>query len=295
LISHNAGGAALLAAWAAHHAGEYEFTCLLSGPAVTIFCQRLPNAYLAAQNSVELTRYNCVITSTSAAETGWETVWLARARVLGVKTISLLDHWTNYLSRFLWHNEYIFPDTLWVCDAYGLALTQLCRDEIKHYPAAQQIPNFYLIDQSEYIKNNRPKIDIEGHILFVSEPSYNPLYTAESVLEEFLHFISAENINCKIVRLRLHPREQPEDYRKVCVRWAEQLIIELSPNSRLEDDLCWASWVVGCQTMAMVVALAAGIKVSSCLPACVEKSALPHKEIPRLFNLETSVERPKAM
>jgi hypothetical protein len=283
LVSHNAGGAAVLAAWAAQQSGHYYFDCLLSGPAVTIFCQRLCHAQFIAQHAVQLRQYDCIITSTSSDETGWETRWIARARQQGVKSISVLDHWTNYLSRFLLRNEYVFPDELWVCDAYALAMAQCYQQELNTYPHAVQIPNYYLQDSVAYIHARRRADAVEGNILFVSEPSNNALYSAQEAFEAFLAYLASLDINNKNVRLRLHPREQLDDYAAVCERWRVQISIELSPNSRLEDDLCWAYWVVGCQTMAMVVAEAAGIKVASCLPASVEKSALPHKEIARLF------------
>lgn len=283
LVSHNAGGAAVLAAWAAHQSGNYYFDCLLSGPAVTIFCQRLSHAQFIAQHAVELRHYDCIITSTSSAETGWETCWIVRARQQGIKSISVLDHWTNYLSRFLLRNEYVFPDEVWVCDAYAWALAQSCQQEVSTYPNAVQIPNYYLQDLVDYIHAGRSTDTVDGNILFVSEPSNNALYSAQEAFEAFLAYLVAVDVNHKNVRLRLHPREQLAEYAAVCERWSTRISIELSPSSRLEDDLCWASWVVGCQTMAMVVAEAAGIQVASCLPANVEKSALPHREIPRLF------------
>lgn len=283
LVSHNAGGAALLAAWAAHQSPSFTFDCLLSGPAVNVFCQRLDCGYLIAQNSVALGRYSSVITSTSSAETAWETVWIARAREQKIKTISLLDHWTNYSSRFLLDNKLVLPDELWVCDDYAAQLALKFQIENPSYPSAQKITNFYLMDQVEYIQAHSITNATEERILFVSEPSYNPLYTATGILEDFLQLVERAD-NCpQLIRLRLHPRECVDDYTEVCKRWEGKLSLELSPNTRLEDDLCWSNRVVGCQTMAMVVALAAGIKVASCLPSSVQNSALPHREIPRLF------------
>ena len=282
LVSHNAGGAALLASWAAHHMQEYRFECLLSGPAVAIFSQRLSAAFLITRSAVEINKYTLLITGTSSAETGWETVLLAGARTAGVPTISLLDHWTNYTSRFLWQGNYIFPDHLWVSDSYAMAQVEQCQQITPNYPKATQITNFYLLDQVEYIRKN--KFNASGEqILFVSEPSYNSLYTAQQALADFLQYVYNHLNHVVTVRLRLHPREALSEYQILLHDWADKLSIELSANGKLEDDLCWATWVVGCQTMAMVVAQAAGIKVASCLPACVAKSALPHSEIPRLF------------
>lgn len=288
LVSHNAGGAALLAAWAAHHL-DRQFDCLLSGPAVGIFCQRLPYAHLIASNAVAPVRYDCVITSTSAAETAWETVWIVKARAQNIKTISLLDHWTNYISRFQLQHNLQFPDEIWVSDDYAQALALQCRQERADYPPIVKVANFYLVDQAEFIKaNHAPDCGVEC-ILFVSEPSFNPLYTAVEALTGFLNYLLVNIKMPLIVRLRMHPRENSADYAAACAAFAGRLNIEFSTNSRLEDDLCWATWVVGCQTMAMVVAMAAGLKVNSCLPACVATSALPHREIERLFPFEIAV------
>lgn len=288
LVSHNAGGAAVLAAWAAHQPSNMQFDCLLSGPAVGVFCQRLIRANLIAPTALAFNRYTAVISSTSSAETAWETRWIEQARAQGIKTISMLDHWTNYVSRFLWRGEYVFPDEIWVCDAYALTLAHNCQQQLPEYPPVQQVPNYYLQDLVNYIRARRDGAHTAGNILFVSEPSNNPLYTAQQALEQFLDYVQAEPSAYKTLRLRLHPREQQEDYAPIFNGWRGRMTIELSSNSRLEDDLCWASWVVGCQTMAMVVAQAAGIEVASCLPAGVTTSALPHKEIPRLFPPSTN-------
>jgi hypothetical protein len=288
LVSHNAGGAALLAAWAAHQADRH-FECLLSGPAVGIFCQRLASAHLIAVDAVVLAHYDCVITSTSAAETAWETVWIVKARAQSIKTISLLDHWTNYISRFQLQNRLQFPDEIWVSDDYAQALALQCRQEQPLYPPVVKIPNYYLADQAEFIQSNHaPACNVEC-ILFVSEPSFNPFYTAVEALSGFLNYLLVSIQTPKIIRLRVHRRENSADYAAVCAQFTGRLNLEFSSNSRLEDDLCWATWVVGCQTMAMVVAMAAGLKVNSCLPACVATSALPHREIERLFPTEVAV------
>lgn len=283
LVSHNAGGAALLAAWAAHQGQAIAFDCLLNGPAVGVFCQRLMHAHFIAPQAVLFNRYQAVITSTSSAETGWETRWIYQARAQGIKTISMLDHWTNYVSRFLWRDEYVFPDEIWVCDQYALALAQTCQQQVPEYPPVGQVPNFYLQDLANYIRLRQDELRNRDTILFVSEPSNNPLYTSQQALEEFLVYLHSQPHSYTTLRLRLHPRERVEDYAAILNAHYESIKVELSSNSRLEDDLCWAAWVVGCQTMAMVVAHAAGIRVASCLPANVITSALPHKEIPRLF------------
>ena len=57
----------------------------------------------------------------------------------------------------------------------------------------------------------------------------------------------------------------------------------LSEGRTLAEDFAWADTVVGCDTMAMVVALAAGRRVVSAIPAGGRPLSLPFAEIERLF------------
>ena len=49
--------------------------------------------------------------------TGWESNFerraIIRARSLGIKSVSFLDHWVNYLERFKEKDEIILPDEIW--------------------------------------------------------------------------------------------------------------------------------------------------------------------------------------
>ena len=41
------------------------------------------------------------------------------ARKKGIKTIFILDHWTNYKKRFIYKNSYFYPDEIWCGDKYS--------------------------------------------------------------------------------------------------------------------------------------------------------------------------------
>ena len=49
-------------------------------------------------------------TSTNDFEHNWRGVALSKK----IRTIGFIDHWTNYLDRFTFNNETIFPDEIWV-------------------------------------------------------------------------------------------------------------------------------------------------------------------------------------
>jgi hypothetical protein len=285
LVSHNAGGAAVLAAYAKHCLNLSRCHCLLSGPAVAVFARCLPQAFLLSRQLLHWSRYAQVITSTSSAETGWETLFTQQARKHQVPVTSMLDHWSNFESRFLWQNSFIWPDNILVNDGYALAITQSLRGHQPNYPPVDLVPAYYLQDEVAAIREGKclSAAHAAQHCLYVSEPSYNPAYTAQDALENFLAHWAARGDGHLLVRLRLHPRESAESYQAIVSRWQTRLGLHLSAEPELVADLVWADAVVGCQTMAMVVAQAAGLPVFSALPASVEASALPHEGIERLF------------
>jgi len=64
----------------------------------------------------------------------------------------------------------------------------------------------------------------------------------------------------------------------------------LEPERDLSEALRGARWVAGCQSFALVIALASGRDVVSTLPPWAPECALPHKG---LIRLKDRVEREK--
>lgn len=279
IVSHNAGGAAVLAAWVAQHLNPDDCHFVLNGPALGLFLQVFKRLFLVPL-SVHVSAYSQVITATSAQDTQWETLIIQRAKQQAVPVTSLLDHWTNYQSRFLLNSRYCYPDAIWVQDTYALAITQT----LPNYPPVSLVPNDYLQQQVAAIKalTPSPTPSATVHILFVAEPSTHPDYTDTQILQQVLQYLTANLQQPFIFRLRLHPRQPPQHYAAVLAECPPQVQWHISQNTLIED-CAWSHWVMGCQTMAMVVALAAGIKVSCCLPAFIAACALPHSGIERLF------------
>ena len=59
--------------------------------------------------------------------------------------------------------------------------------------------------------------------------------------------------------------------------------VAASARTTLAEDIAWADTVAGCDTMAMVVALAAGRRVISVIPPGGRPLTLPFGEIERLY------------
>lgn len=283
VVSHDAGGAALLSAWLARHHPVSNCDFCLEGPAAEIFQARFPRMHRIKRHDIDVNHYDLILTSTSCAKTALEREVIRAARRQNIRVISALDHWTNYRLRFLCVDNIYLPDEIWVFDEFAM---QIAKQELSGANIRLQ-ENVFLKEQAENIASMRRLYEQhEGlQILYVSEPSNSHVYSEFDALSLFLEFLSenAAGLPEKItLRIRLHPREERGKYDTFINLMARELMVETSSAS-LAEDIAWADWVIGCQTMAMVVALAASKQVYSIMPGWVDKIALPHNNIERLF------------
>ena len=284
LVSHDAGGAYELAAWAKHSLAADDFDVLLAGPAVKIFEQAFSLLSSISLEDVLIPHYRQVITSTSGAE-DWERRQIAQARQQQIPVISVLDHWVHYRERFLLGQQPVYPDKIWVVDPYAYEIAK----GLDGFPLVEQIENHHLNDmvaEIHALTSQWSSSSTGTRVLYVSEPAESYGYNDLDALEDFIKFLRQRPISSKegyCLRLRLHPKEPQGKYDTLVARYADCVPIEISHGTSLAEDCAWSEWVVGCQTKAMVVALAAGKRVSSCLPATAPPLVLPHSGIERLF------------
>lgn len=84
------------------------------------------------------------------------------------------------------------------------------------------------------------------------------------------------------IRIRSHPAEPPGKYRDLLNQYRHLYDLEESQDRPLVEDCAWVDWIVGCQSMAMVIGVLAGKQVFSCIPAEGGTLNLPFPEIIRL-------------
>ena len=235
----------------------------MAGPAERIFARKLPELRpLDALPPLE--GFDLVLTGTSAAA-NLERDVLRAAR--GVRSAAWLDHWIGYRERF----DSVLPDELWVSDEHAAALAR----RTVPGPEIKVVGNPHLEDTTAAIR--RLEVPHEGeHVLYVAEPTSvsaqrltgDPMgfgYEERATLRAFLERERPEHF-----RLRAHPTEPPGKYGMA------------ASEATLEEDVAWADTVVGCDTMAMVVALYAGRRVISVIPEGGRPLSLPFAEIERL-------------
>jgi len=224
------------------------------------------------------------------AGTGWATSTELRALVLakhmGIRAIAVIDHWINYLERFTINDYYVDPKEIWVTDLYAKSIAD------GQFPNSTITlrENCYLTRATEKIKNIIVDVHKALRILYVLEPirvvwKEDKQIGEFDALEYFLRNLNELSFgSIEEIMLRPHPSDQPNKYSK-WLNGYNTPKITLDLNRGIEYSIAWADVVVGCQTMAMIVALQAGKRVISSMPPWAPTCALPHKGIEKMAEL----------
>jgi len=276
VICHDAGSANIIKYWFEEvDEGVHYF---LYGPAKKIWDSNRAQVYLDAE--LNLNHFGCLVSGT-----GWASALEHNARIqaslLGIKSMAVLDHWVNYLSRFERGGFIQHPDELWVADvaAHKIAKEAFPCIEVRNFP------NIYL--NTQVAKVAKPPQN--GTLLYTLEPVRNTWgrdlpgeFQALDFTLENLEMLSSSKIN-KII-LRLHPSEHPEKYRTYLARDSR---ITMDSSHDISEALSQADLVVGVESFALAVALAAGRPVFSSLPPWAPLIRLPHAEIKQIRYLQS--------
>jgi hypothetical protein len=261
----------VISAWLRRRRGEHHVSFRLDGPARAIFARKLDEL---PEQDAPLTAFDLVLCGSSVSSS-LERAAVSEARAAGVRCAVWLDHWMNYPARF---EE--LPDELWVSDEHAerIALATVPG------PPVSVRGNPYLEDAAAEIRALETPHTGAEHVLYVSEPTSvaaeratgDPLgwgYEEHAALRGYLEARPGP------LRLRTHPAEPEGKYADLVAEYG----LELSSGRTLAEDCAWADTVVGCDTMAMAVALTAGRRVVSAIPPGGRPLSLPFTEIERMF------------
>lgn len=287
IVSHDAGGAEILASYVAQNKLEYQL--VIEGPAVNVFKRRL--------GVVEIHALEDAITACDwcLCGTGWqsELEWRAieQARKAGKHVVAFLDHWINYKERFIRNCIPHLPDEIWVGDTDAKELAH----DLFPSMLIRLVPNPYFIDiknqiaeSGDVIKKNEEQ---EKRILFVCEniSDHSRLkygderywgYTEVDAIKFFFKQLNTiASFPCTVV-IRPHPTDVPGKYDWVFEAYPS--IAKLSDGRPLIQDVAAADVVVGCESVAMAVGLLAQKKVISCIPPGGHSCRLPQRDIVHL-------------
>jgi len=297
VVAHDAGGAEVVSSWLRRYPqGGCRF--IVDGPAVSIFKRKLGQVKIEPIEEMEhlLEKSSMLLTGTSWAST-LEKLAIRQARKRNINVVSILDNWANYLERFLLDGEQVLPDEIWVCDKYALKLAEETFSNV----SIRQIENPYLLDIQDELEScqtsSSPGKEFRN-ILYTCEPVSAHAFRSKGSDDAFgftefeamalfmshLRKLSISNSPLN-VRIRLHPSEKPDKYDAYIGVESGEINVSKSCNNTLVEDCAWADWVVGINSMALVVALVAGKEVFCCIPGHTRPFGLPHEGIRNFLEL----------
>jgi hypothetical protein len=293
IVSHDAGGAEILASYVALHGVACRF--VLEGPAVKIFKRRLGTVDICSLDE-GLAACDEVLCGTSwQSDLEWHAI--ERAQKAGKRVASFLDHWINYPERFIRNSIQHLPDELWVGDADTERLAR------EHFPdlTIRLEPNPYFIDVQRQLAGLGVRKDSALRtgkaVLYVSENISEHArrvhgderyygYTEFDAIEYFLENIHSLGQVVERVSIRPHPADVDGKYDYLMKKYPG--LVQLSNGKPLLDEVTEADIVVGSQSTAMVVALLAEKIVVSCIPPGGPECNLPQENIVIFKNLVSS-------
>ena len=292
IVSHDAGAANIL--WHLLDHLPDTLTILAEGPALEILKRHsrlaeVPRTTRGAGFAVDL-----VITGTSESN-DLEVVTIGNARAAGVPSVAVLDHWTNFGSRFSRGGQERLPDEIWVVDEYA---HQLAEDSFPATPVVK-IPNFYILDTVNQVQQLRSATTAgrskaepsRTRILYASEPAgpyarnlcENPAFVGYSEFDAVSYFLNHVDDffpNLSSITLRTHPSE-PRDKYASTLQAFHSISVSLS-TSELAADLAAHDVVVGTHSNVLAIALQAGMPAFSAIPPSGPPCLLPHEGITHL-------------
>jgi len=285
VAAHDAGAANLIIGWLRDRC-DLELRTCLGGPAIDLWTAAIgkpqilqaKNAIIGAKTLISGTSYISQI----------EHQVRDLAAVHNVHSIAVIDHWVNYSGRFSRNGQLILPNEIWVADEDALKLATMTFPEVP----VKQKKNAYLADLVLKVlaEDHNPRKGEVQRVLYALEPIRNEWARGCKVgefqaLDYFIERATDLNLSeATKIRLRPHPSDPPGKY-DAWMAEHHNWNIKIDPITNLAKSISWADTVVGCETYALVVGLAAGRCVISSLPPNAPKCRLPMQGIISLSEL----------
>jgi hypothetical protein len=286
VVAHDAGAANHIIAWAKNE-DHAQIHVYVTGPALTLWKRAFPHAIIDGELIDALAMARTLISGTGWASS-LEHDARKMARPLGIKSIAVIDHWTNYRARFIDEGVEILPDEIWVADEHAKTLAESAFVKLN----VVQMPNLYLDALVKEVRlHERSAVNHVGHnLLYVLEPireAWREDVAAGEFagLDFFLNKLAVLGLGDNLlIRLRPHPSDPTGKYDQwIAAQNSTKISLDTTPT--LAESIAWSDMVVGCQTYAMVIALAAGKRVLSSIPPYAPACVLPQAGIIKLSAL----------
>lgn len=311
VVSHDAGGANILASLIQKYKKDFSWISLAYGPAKNIFLKK-KISFFSPENNKSIKKilksiYPSLLLTGTSGGSKIEINFIKTAKEYHIKTAVFLDHWANFKERFgypgIWKKnltDYIFVGDKW---AYDVALKNQFPKKI-----LLQVENPYfeeIIEQVEDIKKKKKSSCKEQSnklkILYLSEPTYQKISVRnnnaqcgknveDKIIEDLLKIMKCQNkVIMSQLKIRLHPAEKPAKYnnllsKKEYFKIKKNISVSNPVKNLLIKDCLWADIVIGYNSMALFIAFMIGKKAIAYLPN-KQSFTLPAKEILKVHSL----------
>jgi hypothetical protein len=239
------------------------------GPAKEIFGRKCRSL------DAELLKSDLVLTGTSGTSNA-ELDIISMARANGIATMSFLEHWTNYLTRFKRGDRLVLPDQILVGDLYAkeLAIQTFGSDKVVH------VNNPYLEHLLERAKHFEGSV-LKSSLLYLGDTFDLPtqdreIQDSDGILHSFLKRFT-ERFEISIINIRPHPSENKKNtFQSLRIEGIE---VKFSSNDDLLTDILQHQYIAGYETMALFIASHFKTEVFSSKPLSNGRTNLPTKKI----------------
>lgn len=240
IVSHDAGGAYL----ALHYLNykNINFKAYVKGPALKVFKGKIKKSQFAKLN--EIIKSDIIITTTGA--TNFEKKILKKIQKKRIYTISIIDHWVNYINRFTYKHKIYLPNEIWVVDIYAF---KMAKELFKDYKVIIKLKrNYYFKQLNFFYKKFNIKNKFNKNICLFSSPNIS---SNKLLLIKILKFIEKNfNNNNKMIIIRPHPNEKIYNFNYLKKQFTNLVL----SNNPIESDLINSSIVFGSNSMGIVIA-----------------------------------------
>lgn len=276
VVAHDAGAANLIIAWI--KAWKWSVRPCVQGPALRLWTQAFPGQAIWATPEAAMEGCASLLTGT-----GWASTLEHDARrkglSRGLRVAAVLDHWVNYAPRFERAGETVWPDELWVADAWA---AEIARKTFPHLHI-RELENCYLQSQVDQVAPPPGN----GTLLYLLEPvrsNWGRSVEGEFQALEYL-LASLDLLGPGAIRqvfLRPHPSDAAGKYDRYLDASAN---IKIDRSIDMASALSQADVVAGVESYGLTLALAAGRSVFSSLPPWAPALRLPQEGIRQIRRL----------
>lgn len=231
------------------------FDTILTGPAKKIFYDYKLKFHNHSKSQLKtiIPKYDIVYTGT-----GWQSNLEKEAikfsKINKIKVITFLDHWSNYRSRFILNRNKILPDQIWVSNKK--AKNMILNDSFFLKCETKIILNTYkkyLKLKYKQIKYKKKKIT---QVLFLAEPIEKKRsgFDICDIIQKLILVLQIKTKKKIQLNLRPHPTQSINDFLKFKNNY-NNIEVKVSKNFNLLKDIKNNHFVIGCNSIALIVSL----------------------------------------